>query len=119
MTVIVKTPITQITTGNQVAPAVANQPHLDLEANIDDILAYVSTGTKARLNYDDVTSSGLNFAYTSGYYSDGITQTSIPASSLTNACDTSMSADLCLANAQLVDDQPRCRSLEYKYLPSA
>lgn len=85
MTIIVKTPITQILTGNAVAPSVANQPHADLEANIDDILAYISTGTKARLNYNNVASSGLNFAYTSGDYSDGRTLTAIAASSVTLA----------------------------------
>ena len=64
MSKVVKTPVTSITTATPVDPTSANQPHLDLESTVDDLIAAVNGNS--HFEYDQVTSSGLNFVYLGG-----------------------------------------------------
>ena len=67
MSIPTKISVTQINENDNVAPSVANQPHLDLSANIDNILLYLQTNS---INYfdEDDTSNGLVFGHTSGIF---------------------------------------------------
>lgn len=57
--------VTQFIVGDIVSPQIANQPHLDLEVNIDNILAYLETNV-GQFEHDPDTSSGLVFGYKGG-----------------------------------------------------
>lgn len=60
-----KQAITQLGNGDPVNPANANQPHLDLETNIDNILAYLETNV-GEFEHDPATTSGTTFGYKGG-----------------------------------------------------
>ena len=79
MSGIIKTAITQISDGDDVIPSIANQPHADLETNIDDIISYVTGGVGGYFEYDSITSSGLTFEYTSGIVNMNSTVTTVAA----------------------------------------
>jgi len=83
---VTKTTITQIALGDDVLPATANQPHLDLEANIDDLISEVnglgSGGIGIGFGYNSGTTTGLNFGYDSGIYENRTAITVIAASTI-------------------------------------
>lgn len=70
MTLLVKTAITSITTGDSVEPTIANTPHDNLETNVNDIINYIKGSNAGAFEYNDVTSSGLTFEYESGIYNN-------------------------------------------------
>ena len=68
----IKTPITQILIGDPVDPPSANQPHLDLEQNIDEILAFLTNSAATGYFDQDLdTTTGLTFGYSGGVVSEG------------------------------------------------
>lgn len=71
MTLPVKTPITQIAIGSAVDPTTANQPHLDLEQNIDDIRAFLAGSGFNYFDNDTSTTTGLTFGYFGGLINHG------------------------------------------------
>jgi hypothetical protein len=77
---VTKQPITQIAQTDDVDYTIANAPHADLEANIDALISAVNSGAAGGFEYDAGSSSGLNFAYTSGIYNENGAIISITAS---------------------------------------
>lgn len=78
---VTKTPITPILITDDVDYTVANQPHDDLETNIDAIIAALNgSAAVGGFDYDSASSTGLNFAWFAGNYSKNGTTIDIAAS---------------------------------------
>jgi len=70
MALLIKTAITPIISGDIVEPTVANEPHDDLETNIDTLIDYIKNTPSGWFEYDDVNSTGLTFNYDGGVYNN-------------------------------------------------
>jgi len=78
MSVPVKTTIDQITEGSQVAPSIANNPHLDLEDYVDSIHTYLYSILSNQFDNAETLTNGLDFHYTAGKFRKNNVVTTIP-----------------------------------------
>jgi hypothetical protein len=61
-----KIPVYQIQVGDPVSPTIANDPHLDLEGNIDNILSYLQDASTGYFEQNASTTTGLTFGFRAG-----------------------------------------------------
>jgi len=66
-----KVPLTPITIGEAGIPIVANRQPAELEANIDNIIAYLDGNSVSAFDWDEVATTGISFAYKSGRFRKG------------------------------------------------
>ena len=78
----IKQTITKIIDGDVLNPTVANQPVIDLESNIDQLIDYLDTASTGYFDEDTTTTTALVFGWRAGKFRKNNTIVSISASTL-------------------------------------
>lgn len=77
-----KVTVTPINDGDPVNPSTANQPHLDLEDSIDNIIAHIASSSVSFFDNDVDNTTALNFGYFGGNYRENNTVVAIATATI-------------------------------------